>query len=338
MEILSARRRKAFAVGGLMLAVAICTMVLSLNTGTIWLSPITIVQTLFGFGDADAAMVLFDYRLPRILVCALAGIGLAVSGSILQGISRNSLADPGILGLHAGASCGLIVFITFFRSLEDPLALFIPLFTFAGGTIAALLIFLLAYNRQTGLQPVRMILVGIAVTAGFSAISLFFSLRLDEDTYSFTSRWLVGSVWGRDWENVYALFPWVTIFTCYSLWRARILDAFSLGDERAIGIGVALQRERLWLLLSAVALSSASVAMVGGVGFIGLVAPHLAKRLVGSTAKYQIPVAALIGLIILAAADMIGRTLFLPNSIPAGVIVAAVGAPYFLFLLVKAKS
>ena len=128
-----------------------------------------------GYGDFESATVLYDYRMPRIIITMLAGIGLGISGAILQGLSRNALADPGILGLHSGASFGLIVFVTLFHSINESASILIPLFTFGGGVLAAFLIILLASDRSKGLLPIRLILVGIAVSAGFSAISLFFS-------------------------------------------------------------------------------------------------------------------------------------------------------------------
>ena len=148
-----------------------------------------------GYGNFESATVLYDYRMPRIIITMLAGIGLGISGAILQGLSRNALADPGILGLHAGASFGLIIFVTFFHSINENASILIPLFTFGGGVLAAFLIILLASDRSKGLLPIRLILVGIAVSAGFSAISLFFSLKLNDETYTFASRWLVGNVW-----------------------------------------------------------------------------------------------------------------------------------------------
>ncbi|RAP28416.1 hypothetical protein C2W64_04850 [Brevibacillus laterosporus] len=331
------RERRAWTVGVILILICLSVIIISLNTGSIRLAPLTVLQTFFGNGSQDEMMVLFEYRLPRIVVTMLAGVGLGISGAILQGLSRNALADPGILGLHAGASLGLIIFVSFFQSLKGASVLLIPMFTFLGGVVTAVLIMVLAYDRDKGLLPIRLILVGIAITAGFSAITLFLSLALDETTYAFTSRWLVGNVWGRDWINVFALLPWILIFVPYALAQSKALNAFSLGDELAMGIGIAVNRKRLLLLGTAVALSCASVSMVGGIGFIGLVAPHLARRLVGPLHQHMLPIAGLIGLVILVIADTIGRSIFQPNAIPAGVVVAAVGAPYFLYVLVKTK-
>ncbi|MFK0522725.1 FecCD family ABC transporter permease [Paenibacillus illinoisensis] len=331
------RGKRSIAVSVTLLCIACTVIVISLNTGTIRLSPLAVLQTLIGHGSADDQIVLFDYRLPRILITVLAGAGLGISGAALQGITRNPLADPGILGLHAGAALGLMVFVSLSYSMDGSIALLIPLFTFAGGVISALIIMLLAYDRHNGVSPIKLILVGIAVAAGFHALTLYLSLRLDEDTYSFAARWLAGSVWGRDWIHVQALLPWITVCVPYIWSRSKTLDAFGLGDAAATGIGTPVRSQRIWLLLCTVALSAISVSMAGGIGFVGLAAPHLARRLVGPMHRHLIPAAGLIGMVILVTADTIGRTIFQPNAIPAGIVVAAIGAPYFLYLLVRTK-
>ncbi|MEY8753920.1 FecCD family ABC transporter permease [Peribacillus frigoritolerans] len=335
--LMNADTKRAYTVTMVFILMSIVAVLISLNTGTLRISPLKVIQTLFGYGDFKSSTVLFDYRMPRILITMLAGVGLGISGAILQGLSRNPLADPGILGLHAGASFGLIIFVTYFHSLEEKASILIPLFTFSGGVLTAFLIVLLAFDRYKGILPIRLILIGIAISAGFSAITLFLSLRLDEETYSFASRWLVGNVWGRDWIHVIALFPWILILAPYAWFQSNTLNALSLGDDVAAGLGASVQKQRLLMLVAAVGLSCASVAMAGGIGFIGLVAPHLARRLVGPMYQHFLPVAGLIGLIILVLADTIGRSIFQPNAIPAGIVVAAIGAPYFLYLLTKTK-
>ncbi|AZV61255.1 iron ABC transporter permease [Peribacillus frigoritolerans] len=335
--LMNADNKRAYTVTMVFILMSIVAVLISLNTGTLRISPLKVIQTLFGYGDFKSSTVLFDYRMPRILITMLAGVGLGISGAILQGLSRNPLADPGILGLHAGASFGLIIFVTYFHSLDEKASILIPLFTFSGGVLTAFLIVLLAFDRYKGILPIRLILIGIAISAGFSAITLFLSLRLDEETYSFASRWLVGNVWGRDWIHVIALFPWILILSPYAWFQSNTLNALSLGDDVAAGLGASVQKQRLLMLVTAVGLSCASVAMAGGIGFIGLVAPHLARRLVGPMYQHFLPVAGLIGLIILVLADTIGRSIFQPNAIPAGIVVAAIGAPYFLYLLTKTK-
>ncbi|CAJ1313697.1 iron ABC transporter permease [Paenibacillus sp. PK4536] len=329
------KQRRAIWITGLMVVIAIVIVLISLNTGSIRLSPLRVMWTWLGQGSTVENLIMFQYRLPRILITILAGIGLGVAGAVLQGVSRNSLADPGILGINAGAGFGLIIFVSFFRTMEGPIALLIPLFTFGGGVLIALVIFMLSYDRQRGLLPIRLILVGIAVAAGVSAITLLLSLKLDPDTYAFAATWLAGSVWGREWVNVWALLPWIALFVPWVYLRSRTLDMFVLGDEIAASLGNSTTRSRIVLLLLAVGLASSSVAMVGSIGFIGLIAPHIARQLVGARHQHFVPVAAMIGMIMLLSADTIGRSIFQPNFVPAGVVVALIGGPYFIYILFK---
>lgn len=332
------RRKRAIAIAIALALLGVSVILFSLNTGSIRISPVNVIKALFGYGSPEETMILYEYRLPRIIVTLLAGAGLGVAGAVFQGVSRNSLADPGILGIHAGAAFGLMIYVSFFRAMEGPVTLMIPLFTLLGGTGIAVIIFLLAYDRYRGLMPIRLILVGIAIEAGFSSLTLLLSLRLDENTYAFAARWLAGNVWGRDWIHVWTLLPWICVFMPLIFYRSRILDLFALGDEIAAGMGSAVNRNRFVLLMFAIALSCASVAMVGGIGFIGLAAPHIARRLVGAQHRYLLPVCAMVGLVILVTADTIGRSFFQPNAIPAGVVVAAIGGPYFLYLLFHKKK
>nr|WP_256992651.1 iron ABC transporter permease [Paenibacillus sp. XY044] len=318
--------------------IGIAVIFISLNTGSIRLSPSSVMNALLGYGTPEERMILYDYRLPRIIITVLAGSGLGVAGAAFQGVSRNSLADPSVLGINSGAAFGLMIYFTFFRTMEGTATLFIPLFTLLGGSVIAGMIMLLAYDRYRGLLPIRMILVGIAIGAGFNALTLLLSLRLDEDSYAFAARWLAGNVWGRDWIHVWTLLPWIAVFIPLIYYRSSTLDLLTMGDETAEGLGANVNTNRFLLLVFAVALSCASVAMVGGIGFIGLASPHIARRLVGPSHRHFLPVSAMIGFVILVLADTIGRSLFQPNAVPAGVVVAAIGGPYFLYLLFSKKK
>lgn len=338
MNIFYQRKKRTRQVM-LVLSLITCLVILyGLNTGSLKIAPFNVLLTFLGLGTEIEEMVLFDYRLPRILITILAGAGLGVAGAIFQGITRNPLADPGILGIHAGAGAGLMIYMTYFTTLNTTPALAIPLFTFFGGVIAAGLIIFFTYEKRKGILPTRLLLVGIAVAAGFNALTLYLSLQLDEKTYSFAASWLLGNVWGRDWIHVYALLPWMLLLLPLALKKSKTLNSFALGDALSLSIGTAVQRERIRLLFLAVALSCASVAMTGGIGFIGLVAPHIARRLVGPAHEHLLPVSAFVGIVILVLSDTLARSIFEPSAIPAGVIVSAVGAPYFLYILFKAKK
>lgn len=338
MNIFQKRKKRTRQVMLVLTLLTCATILYGLNTGSLKIAPIHVLLTFLGQGTEIEEMVLFEYRLPRIIITILAGAGLGVAGAIFQGITRNPLADPGILGIHAGAGAGLMIYMTYFTTINTIPALAIPLFTFAGGIIAASLIMFFSYERQKGVLPTRLLLVGIAIAAGFNALTLYLSLQLDEKTYSFAASWLLGNVWGRDWIHVYALLPWICILLPLAFMKSKTLNSFSLGDSISTSIGTKVQSERIKLLFLAVALSCSSVAMTGGIGFIGLVAPHIARRLVGPAHEHLLPISAFVGIVILVLSDTLARSIFEPSVIPAGVIVSAVGAPYFLYILFKSKK
>ncbi|MBO1511392.1 FecCD family ABC transporter permease [Metabacillus bambusae] len=307
----------------------------SINTGTYHLSFSEMVNTLIGQGQDNSVLVLFEYRLPRILIALVGGAGIAVAGSLLQSYTGNHLADTGLLGLHAGASCGLIVFMSFFSEAFFYAEMLIPLFAFIGGAIAAALIVYLAKAKSGVINTTKLILVGIAVSSLFSAITLFLSLRLSDETYSFAASWLLGNIWARDWIHVFIILPLVFIFSLLAYRLAHRLNLLQVGDHFAQTTGFNVKMTKRTVLILAVVLSSGSVSMIGNISFLGLLAPHLARQLVGSDYRFTLPLSALLGAAILLLSDTIGRSLFEANPIPAGILVAFIGGPYFIYLLLK---
>jgi iron complex transport system permease protein len=245
---------------------------------------------------------------------------------------------PGILGINAGAGFGVVLFIYFFQgsaSVSGTLSTFVlPLTALAGGTCAAFLIYVLAWKR--GVTPVRLILVGIGVNAAFGAALIIFQLRLNPQDFMQATIWLSGSIWGANWDFVLATLPWILILIPVTMYKARFLNVLTLGDQMSTGLGVPVDKERRTLLLLAVALAGSCVAVGGGIAFLGLVAPHLARRLVGPRHQIMLPTTALMGSLLLLVADTLGRTVLSPSEIPVGLVVSALGGPYFIYLLIKA--
>ncbi|MFO1444466.1 iron ABC transporter permease [Bacillus sp. Bva_UNVM-123] len=312
--------------------------IISMNTGYIRLTPWELLHTLFGMGTEKQSLILFEFRLPRIVLSILVGMALAVAGCILQGVSRNALADPGILGINAGAGLAVILFISFFPSTTAVPVFFLPFLAFLGAGITAVIIYLFAYKRGEGISPTRLLLTGVAVAAGISAAMIVLTLRLSPENYQFVAVWLAGSIWGSNWKFVLSLLPWLLILLPIVLSKARVLNTLNLGEISATGLGVAIEKERLILLAAAVGLAGASVSVSGGIGFIGLIAPHLARQLVGGKHQILIPAAALTGGLLLLLSDTIGRWIVQPSEIPAGIVVSVIGAPYFLYLLAKSRA
>lgn len=316
----------------------ILSFIVSMNTGYSKLSPLDTLRTLFGGGSNKENLILFGFRLPRIVISMLVGAGLALSGCIIQGVSRNALADPGLLGINAGAGLTVILFVLFFGSQSYLSVFTLPFLALLGGGLAAILIYALAYKREGGLAPIRLILTGVAMQAGLSALTTVLVVKLDETQFDFVATWQAGSIWGSNWKFVLALLPWLLFLIPYVLSKSRALDVLSLGDDIAYGLGASVEKERRRLLVSAVALAASCVAVSGSINFVGLIAPHLARRLVGPRHRILLPVCALAGAVLVSVSDTVARVIAQPFEIPTGIMVAIIGAPYFLYLLVKNKQ
>jgi iron complex transport system permease protein len=329
--------RRFAVLTAVLLVLLILVFLISMDIGHIRLPPGAVFATVFGQGTAEQQLVLFDFRLPRIVISILIGMGLAASGTILQCITRNDLADPGIMGINAGAALAVLLFFTYFPVNQAVPTLFVPMVTFAGGMAAAILIYALAHKKEDGVTPMRLVLMGIAVAAGIAAVTFAVSIRLDAFTYNFVELWLAGSIWAGSWKYVQVLLPWIVVLIPFSIFRSRTLNVIQLNEHAAIGLGAALIKERLIFLAVAVALAASCVAIGGIIGFVGLIAPHVARRLVGPKHQYLILSSALIGGLLVLAADTVGRSLFQPIEIPTGIVVAVIGAPYFLYLLMRSK-
>lgn len=318
------------------LVVLIFTMfIISMNTGSIRLSPFEVLQTLFWQGTAQQQLILYEFRLPRIIIAILVGCGLAVAGAVLQGITRNPLADPGIIGINAGAGLMVLLFVTL--APRDELASFfmMPLLAFIGAGAAAIMIYALSYKKNEGITAVRLLLNGIGVAAGISAVTIVLTIVITPEEYQIVATWMAGSIWGSTWNYVIAVLPWLIVLLPLVFQKANVLNVLTLNELSAVSLGVHIEKERRYLLFLAVGLAAASVSVSGGIGFVGLIAPHVARRLVGGNFKALLPVSALLGALLVLAADTLGRSLFAPTEIPAGIVVAVIGAPYFLYLLKK---
>ena len=315
--------------------VTLAGIVINVGYGEYYIPPLNVLKTLLGIdtGDRDYSFIINTLRLPRVLVAFLAGIGLAVSGTIFQGLARNPLAAPEIIGVSAGASLSAVTVIVLLPSVP---AFVLPFAAFGGAFAAALLIYLLAWNK--GSSPLRLILIGVGIAAVANAL---ISVMLTFGNITSVSQaliWITGSVYGRGWEHIGSLLPWLAVFVPLALLLSGELNALHLGDDIARGLGSRVELVRGLLLLASVALVGSTIAAAGNIGFVGLIAPHLARRLVGPAHEGLLPTAAMIGGAIVVLADLLGRSLAAPIDLPCGVITAAIGAPYFLYLLYRSQK
>jgi len=340
MNPIEMKKKKRLSTVLILLAALIVVMFfVSLSTGVITIAPSEVIKTFLNQGSSRQELVLFDFRLPGILLALLIGAGLAVSGVILQGITQNELADPGILGINTGAGLAVVLFLFFFKNQLDPTSSFsifiMPVAALIGAMVAAVLIYALAWKK--GVNPIRLVLVGIGVNAGFAAFLTIFQLKMDPQDFRQATVWLTGDIWNANWNMVLALLPWMLILIPIALHKAQSLNVMNLGDEVASGLGTSVERERMFLLFIAVALAGAAVAAGGGIAFLGLVIPHIARKIMGPLHQYIIPVSTLLGALLLMVSDTIGKNLLAPTEIPVGIIVSILSAPYFVYLLIKTK-
>lgn len=320
----------------MMLSVLILlTAFISIGLGYSSVSYDRLLPTLFGYGSFKEEFILFSIRLPRIIITILAGMALALSGSILQGITRNDLADPGIIGINSGAGVSIAVFFLFFPIDAASFAYLLPIVAFVGALLTACLIYLFSYSKRTGIQPVRLVLVGVGFSMAFSGLMIILISAAERQKVDFIAKWLAGSIWGTDWPFIWAIVPWLVVLIPLTLYKSQMLNLLGLSEPVSIGVGISVNRERFLMLIVAVALAASAVSVTGGIAFIGLMAPHMAKALVGPRSQMFIPVAILLGGWLLMLADTIGRNILEPDGIPAGIMIALIGAPYFMYLLLK---
>ncbi|EJB5572514.1 Fe(3+) dicitrate ABC transporter permease subunit FecD [Citrobacter freundii] len=273
--------------------------------------------------------VLTAYRLPRLLLALFVGAALAVAGVLVQGVVRNPLASPDILGVNHAASLASVGALLLVPSLP---VIALPLLAFAGGMVGLILLRMLANTSQ----PMKLALTGIALSACWASLTDWLMLSRPQDVNS-ALLWLTGSLWGRDWSFVKIAVPLLMLFLPLSLSFCRDLDLLALGDARATTLGVSVPRIRFLALLLAVAMTSTGVAVCGPISFIGLVVPHMVRSITGGRHRWLLPISAMTGALLLVVADLLARIIHPPLELPAGVLTAIIGAPWFVWLLVRMR-
>lgn len=300
---------------------------LSLTKGSSVITMEQIVNILSAPAANDPrSMIIWNIRMPRTIVGALVGINLSLAGAILQAVMRNPLADPHIIGISSGAGIAGVVIMILYPALEY---LITPV-AFVGAMLAAILIYILAWKN--GIQPVRIILAGVAVSAflsaGISGLMIFYSDRVHG-----ALMWMVGGLAARSWPHVQIILPYAIIGVILAMLGSGYLNVLQLGDEMARGLGVNVEVTRIVMTAIAALLAASAVSVVGLLGFVGLIVPHAARLLVGSDYRYLLPAAGLLGIATITLSDTFARVIFAPIEIPVGIIMAFLGAPFFLFLL-----
>ncbi|MBB6453476.1 iron complex transport system permease protein [Salirhabdus euzebyi] len=338
VSLLLDKKSLVVTIGFLFLMLLI--MIISLGIGQMNISPLNVLKVIFGTGSSMEELVVFSFRMPRILLAVVAGAALAISGAILQGIIRNPLASPDIIGITGGAAFTTVGFLALFSDRSNTLTVsihWLPLASFIGAVCMGFLVYALAWKKG-GITPIRLVLIGIGLAAAMQAFTTMMMILGPVFTASRANIWITGSVNGTNWNEIAIIVPWILLLTIITFVYARRLNMQELGEELAVNAGQKVQKDRFVLLFLSTALAGGAVAFAGGIGFVGLMAPHIARKLVGSSFGALLPVSALMGGIIVLIADLIARVAFAPLELPAGVLTSAIGAPYFIYLMYKSRN
>ncbi|EHS7180724.1 FecCD family ABC transporter permease [Staphylococcus pseudintermedius] len=309
----------------LIIGLLIVGAILSLSAGAVWISPIAVIKEVWS-GDN---FILSEFRVPRMLLGILVGAALAISGAVIQGVIRNPLASPDVIGITKGASLAAVIVIIVFPTA--PLFV-LPVASFIGALVISLILSLLI--SWQGIKGSQLALIGMAIGAVAMALVQYLLIRNPMEA-NIALVWLTGSLFGRSMDHVLTILPWLIVAIPVIFLYVRKLDILHLGEEVATALGTHVQRTKMILLFTSVMLAGAAISVVGGLSFLGLIAPHIARSLVGHQHRHIVAMSGLVGALLMVIADGLARIIAPPIDIPVGVLIAIIGAPYFLYVLRK---
>lgn len=311
----------------------VAAAVVSLGIGELKIHPVDVLKAFAGMGTEQNEIVVKQFRLPRVLVAILVGSALAAAGAIMQGIVRNPLASPDILGITGGASVTAVGFLLYFDTVSIK---WLPPAAFAGATLITIVIYALAWKK--GVSSLRLVMIGVGMKIAANAVITILIMFSPFILQNKATLWLTGSIYGVNWNDVQLITPWIVVLLLLALLMTRRVNVQQLGDEIATGVGTRIQFDRFALLVICAALTGAAVAVGGEISFVALLAPHIAKQMTGPSFGGALPLSACIGALIVVVADLIARTAFSPIDVPVGVFTSAVGAPFFIYLLYRNRK
>jgi len=310
--------------------ILVFAVLFSIMIGTIQFSVHEFMSMLKGDCQGDLInQIIYNVRMPRVFTGIFVGMNLAVAGALLQGILRNPLASPNIIGVNAGAGLAAVIIMTILPGQIGA----IPFAAFSGALLATLLVYLLT-TSSGGSSTVHIVLAGIAVSNLLTAVTSGL-MMIHSDVLEVTYSWLLGSLSGRSWTAVNTIWPYSLVALTAALFISPKVNLFGLGDEVASSVGLPIRLYRIVIMLIAAVLAGSAVSVAGTIGFVGLIAPHSARLLIGSDYRYLVPLSAILGAVLLILSDTIARTVFQPVELSVGIITAILGAPFFLMLLYK---
>ncbi|GGI31965.1 FecCD family ABC transporter permease [Staphylococcus chromogenes] len=313
-------RRYFFVV----LLLIICSF-LSLSAGAIWMSPLKVLREIW----TGENFILVEYRIPRMILGILVGAALAISGAVIQGVVRNPLASPDVIGITKGASLAAVIVIIVFPAA--PLFV-LPFASFVGAMVISIVLSLLISFK--GVKGSQLALIGMAIGAIAMALVQYLLIRSPMEA-NIALVWLTGSLFGRNYQHIISILPWLIVAIPVIMLYSRKLDLLHLGEDVATSLGTHVKRTKMILLVAAVMLAGAAISVAGGLSFLGLIAPHIARSIVGHKHVHIVMMSGLIGGLLMVFADGLARMIAPPLDIPVGVLIAIIGAPYFLYVLRK---
>lgn len=301
---------------------------LSLYSGAANITAGDILDAVFNYDPSNNHhVIIYEIRLPRVLAAAIVGAAFSISGAVMQAMTRNPLAEPGLVGINAGALFFLTIAFSFFPHLSY---LYMVLLSFAGALFSALIIFGVVLFSKSRMSPLKLILAGVAVTLFFSSMSaalqLYFNVGQD------IAFWFAGAIQNIDWSNLVIITPWFIAGLLMAIFISSNLTAISFDEETAVSLGVHMSKTRIIALMTVVILAGLSVSVVGAVAFVGLITPHITRKIAGSDYRMIVPLSGVLGAVLVVYSDLAARTLFAPVELPTAALIALIGVPFFLYL------
>ena len=321
----------------LILTLIFATFVIGLSFGFLSIEWKDVLKTLVGQGSEQNTFIIFTLRMPRLIITLIMGMALSMSGSILQTLTRNDLADPGILGINSGAGLGVTVAYLFFDFGSSNIVYILPIMGLIGAGLTFLITLIFSTERSGALNVDKIVLIGIGSAIALSGAMILFISSAGREDVQFIYQWLSGNIWGDKWPFVKVSAPVVLLFTLWIYFKSKTLNILGLDDISAQSLGVDLIKERKLLIAGSVALAAVVVSVAGAISFVGLIIPHISKKIYGPKHEYNLIGSMLLGGLFLMTADLLGRNIFPPQGLPPGIVVSLIGAPYFLYLVVHSN-
>ena len=317
----------------ILIILLLLVFILSLSMGYAKSSLIDVIEVLVGKSSSSMIFIITKIRLPRIIACMLGGASLALSGMLLQTLTKNPLADSGILGINTGAGLVITIMVGFLDMTNPMTIALMPLFAMIGGILTIFIVYFMSRKKNNNISPTRLIITGVGMSSMLSGVMVSLISKINDFKMTYIVEWLSGKVNGGDWTTLAIFSPLLLLIWILTYSRSHSLNIMNLNEQTALTLGLNLQRERLYTLILSTALASLSVVLVGNITFVGLVSGHITRRFLGNDHRISLPASMLVGMIILLLADTIGRILLVGTGIPTGIIVSMIGAPYFLYLM-----